>query len=144
MSTEDNKTLVRRFIEEGWNQKNLALFDELAASNFTHHDSDFPSVRTIQDYKQWFTDNRNAFPDFQLTIDALIAEGDQVVTRWTFRGTNTGDIVTPMHIPATGKRVTVSGVTISRIAGGKFVENWQHGDTMAFMQQLGVMPAPGQ
>ena len=144
MSTEDNKALVRRFIEQGWNQKNLALMDELAASNFTHHDPNFPNIRTREDYKQWFTDNCNAFPDLQLTIDDLIAEGDRVVTRWTARGTNTGDIATPMYLPATGKRVTITGVSISRIAGGKVVENWQHGDTMGFLQQLDVMPAPGQ
>ena len=144
MSIEDNKALVRRFVEQGWNQKNLAIFDELTASNFAHYDPDFPNVRTREDYKQWFAANRNAFPDFQLTIDALIAEGDQVVARWTFRGTNTGDIATPMHLPATGKRVQVSGITISRITGGKLTENWQLGDTAGFLQQLGVMPAPGQ
>ncbi len=144
MSTEDNKASVRRFVEEGWNQRNLALFDELTAPNFIHHDPDFPNVRTREDYKQWFTENRNAFPDFQLTIDDMIAEGDQVATRWTFRGTNTGDIVTPMPLPATGKQVTVSGITVSRFAGSQVVENWQQGDTMGFMQQLGVIPAPGQ
>ena len=144
MSAEDNKALIRRFVEQGWNQKNLVLFDELTASNFSHYDPDFPDVRTCEDYKQWFTANRNAFPDFQLTIDSMIAEGDQVATRWTFRGTNTGDIVTPMPLPATGKRVTVSGVTISRIIGGKIAENWQQGDTMGFLRQLGVMPGPGQ
>src|SRR5690348_11579748 len=144
MSTEENKALVHRFVEQGWNQKNLALFDELTASNFSHHDPDFPNVRTREDYKQWFTANLNAFPDFQLTIDAMIAEDDQVATRWTFRGTNTGDIVTPLPLPATGKQVAVSGVTISRIAGGKVTENWQQGDTMGFLRQLGVIPAPGQ
>ena len=66
------------------------------------------------------------------------------MTRWTFRGTNTGDIVTPMHIPATGKQVTVTGITITRFAGGKGVENWPQGDIMGFMQQLGVIPVPGQ
>ncbi len=143
MSTEDNKALVRRFVEEGWNQRNLALFDELAASNYSHHDPALPDLRTREDYKQWFTETRTAFPDFHLTIDDIIAEGDRVVTRWTFRGTNTGDLVSPMPLPATGKQVTVSGITVSRFAGSQVVENWQQGDTMGFMQQLGVIPAPG-
>jgi steroid delta-isomerase-like uncharacterized protein len=143
MSAENNKALIRRFVEEGWNQRNLALFDEFAASNFIHYDPATPTVRSREDYKQWFTETRNAFPDFQLTIDDMIAEGDQVVTRWTFRGTNTGDLVTPMHIPATGKQVTVSGITISRFAGSQVVENWQQGDTMGFMQQLGVIQTQG-
>ena len=144
MSTEENKALVRRTVEEGWNQGNVAVFDELLAPNFICHDPGVPDVRTREDYKRWATEIRNAFPDFHLTIDNLIAEGDQVVVRWTARGTNTGDIVTPMPIPATGKQVTVTGITIDRFAGGKLVEIWQQWDTMGFMQQLGVIPAPGQ
>jgi steroid delta-isomerase-like uncharacterized protein len=142
MSTEDNKALVRRAIEEGWNQGNVALIDELDAPNFIHHDPDFPNFQTREDYKQWVTEIRNAFPDLHLTIEDVIAEGGQVVARWTFRGTNTGDMVTPMHIPATGKQVTVTGITISRFAEGKVVEDWHQGDIMSFMQQLGLVPAP--
>ena len=63
--------------------------------------------------------------------------------RWTFRGTNTGDLVTPMPLPATGKQVTVTGITIVRLVGGKAVEVWSQGDTMGFLQQLGLIPAPG-
>ena len=78
------------------------------------------------------------------TIEDMIAEGDQVVVRATIRGTNTGDIVTPMHIPATGKQVTVSGMTIVRFAGGKGVEVWNLTDTLGIFQQLGLIPVPGQ
>ena len=144
MSTEDNKALVRRLIEEVWNQGNLTVFDEPSAPNFIHHDPDFPNFQTRKDYRQWVTQTRNAFPDLHLTIEDVIAEGDQVVTRWTFRGTNTGDMVTPLHIPATGKQVTVTGITISRLAGGKFIEDWHQADIMGFLQQLGLIPAPGQ
>ncbi len=65
-------------------------------------------------------------------------------TRWTFRGTNTGDIVVPMPLPATGKQVTVSGIAISHLAGNQVVEDWHQADVLGFMQQLGVIPAPGQ
>jgi steroid delta-isomerase-like uncharacterized protein len=143
MSTEDNKANDRRALEE-FNQGNVAAFFELFAPNFINHDPGAPWVRTLEDYKQWAIELRNAFPDCHLTIDDLIAEGDQVVVRWTFSGTNTGDMVTPMPIPATGKQVTITGITIDRFAGGKLVETWQHGDTMGFMQQLGLAPAPGQ
>jgi predicted ester cyclase len=111
--------------------------------SFIHHDPDFPNFHTREDYKQWVTEARNAFPDLHLTIDDMIAEGDKVVTRWTFRGTNTGDMVSPMHIPATGKQVTVTGITIDRFANSKFVEDWHQGDIMGFMQQLGLVPAMG-
>ncbi len=144
MSTEDNKAIVRRFIEEGWNQGNVALFDELTAPNWTYHDPSFPNVRTLEDYKRWTTETRSAFPDMYGTIEDMIAEGDQVVVRGTMRGTNTGDIVTPMHIPATGKQVTVSGMTIVRFAGGKGVEVWNLTDTLGIFQQLGLIPVPGQ
>ncbi len=143
MSTEDNKANDRRALEE-FNQGNVAAFFELYAPNFINHDPGSPWIRTLEDYKQWIIELRNAFPDGHLTIDDMIAEGDQVVVRWTFSGTNTGDMVTPMHIPATGKQVTITGITIDRFAEGKLVETWQHGDTMGLMQQLGLIPAPGQ
>ncbi len=65
-----------------------------------------------------------------------------MVIRWTWRGTNTGDIVIPMHIPATGKQVTVTGITISRFAGGKSVEDWHLADYLGLYQQLGLIPVP--
>jgi steroid delta-isomerase-like uncharacterized protein len=144
MSTEDNKAIVRRFIEEGWNQGHVALFDELTAPHWTYHDPSFPNVRTLEDYKRWTTETRSAFPDMSSTIEDMIAEGDRVVVRTTIRGTNTGDIVTPMHIPATGKQVTASGMTIVRFAGGKGVEVWNQTDTLGLFQQLGLIPVPGQ
>jgi predicted ester cyclase len=142
MSTEENKATVRRFTEEGWNQGNVAVFDELNAPNFIYHDPGAPQVRTIEDYKRWITENRSVFPDLHFTIEDLIAEGDQVVGRYTLRGTNTGEIVTPMPIPATGKQVTVTGIAIIRFAGGKGVEVWNQGDTLGLLHQLGLIPTP--
>ena len=144
MSTADNKANVRRWTEEGWNQRDWAVFDELAASNWVYHDPSLPNVHTLEDYKRWATETRDAFPDNHVTIEDMIAEGDQVVVRHTFRGTNTGDMVTPMPLPATGKQVMASGITIVRIAGGKGVEVWSQTDTLGIMQQLGLIPAPGQ
>ena len=144
MSIEENKATVRRAIEEGWNQGHVAVFDELNAPNFINHDPGAPGVRTKDDYKRWVTESRSAFPNLQITIEDLIAEEDQVVMRSTFRGTHTGDLVTPMPLPATGKQVTGTGITIVRLAGGKAVEVWTQRDTLGFLQQLGVIPAPGQ
>jgi predicted ester cyclase len=67
-----------------------------------------------------------------------------VAMRWTLRGIHTGDLVTPMPLPATGKQVTMTGISIIRFAGGKAVEAWSQGDTLGFLQQLGLIPAPGQ
>jgi len=88
MSTEDNKATVRRWIEEGGNQGNVAVFDELSAPNWVYHDPNFPDAHTLADYKRSITEARSAFPDFHTTIEDLIAEGDKVVMRSTWRGTN--------------------------------------------------------
>lgn len=144
MSTEDNKALARRLVEEIWNQGSVALIDELYAASFTHHDPAFPMFQTREGYKQWVSEARTAFPDLHLTIEDMVAEGDLVVSRWTFRGTNTGDLATPMPIPATGKPVTITGITISRLAAGKVAQDWHQGDMMGFMQQLGLIPVPAQ
>ena len=103
-----------------------------------------PVPRTTEDYKRWITETHKAFPDIHFTMEDLVAEGDQVAVRWTDRGTNTGDLVTPMPLLATGKQVTGSGIAIGRFAGGKVLEIWNQGDTMGFLQQLGVIPTPGQ
>jgi predicted ester cyclase len=84
---------------------------------------------------------RGAFPDFKVTIDDLIAEGDKVVIRATWNGTQKGEF---MGIPPTGKRVSFGVIDIIRMAGGKAVEHWGQMDSMGMMQQLGVAPAPGE
>lgn len=142
MSTEENKATMRRAIEEGWNQGNVAVFDELSAPNWIYHDPGNLDVRTLEDYKRFVSQTRSAFPDLHFTIEDLVAEGDKVVMRGTFRGTNTGDIVAPMPIPATGKQVTMTGISIARFAGGKAVEVWTQGDNLGLFQQLGLIPAP--
>src|SRR5260370_37813422 len=101
MSTEDNKATVRRFTEEGWNQGNVAVFDELNAPNWVYHDPGFPDVRTLEDYKSWVTETRGAFPHLHITIEELIAERDQVGRRGTARVAHTGGIVAPTPLPGT-------------------------------------------
>jgi predicted ester cyclase len=85
----------------------------------------------------WYT----AFPDGHAALEDLIAEGDKVVWRYTFRGTHQGEF---MGVPATGKVVTYTGIIISRIAGGKFVEDWESFDALGLMQQLGAIPQIAQ
>jgi len=121
----------------GWNQGKMELLDEFWAQNFVNHDPSNPEVRDLEGFKQWVVMVRNAFPDLNVTIDDLIAEGDKVVTRWTFRGTHKGEFG---KIPATGKQVSSTGITISRIADGKTVETWWSSDDLGLFQQLGLIP----
>jgi predicted ester cyclase len=81
----------------------------------------------------------NAFSDLHLTIDDIIVEGDKVAARFTFSGTHKGEF---LGIPPTNKKVTIWGIWIDRIAGGKFVESWVRYDSLSFMQQLGAVPKP--
>src|SRR5712692_3968146 len=120
MSTEDNKANARRFIEEVWNQGNLAVIDEITSPNYVDHDPAM-TVQGIEGLKQFVSMYLTAYPDTHFTIEDQIAEGDTVVTRWTARGTHKGPL---MGIPPTGKQVTVTGITIDRFANGKGVESW--------------------
>ena len=140
MSTEENKALARRGFEEVWNQKNLAIADELGVTDYVIHNPPL-STHGLEQYKQLVTMYFSAFPDLHITIEDQIAEGDKVVTRWTARGTQQGAF---MGIPPTGKQAVVTGITIDRFANGKAVETWNNGDYLGLLQQLGVVPMPGQ
>jgi len=138
MSAE-NKALVRRLFEELWSKGNLIVADELFAANYLHHDPSTPDLgRGPEGEKKRATLYRNAFPDLRVTIDDLIVEGDTVVTRWTARATHKGEL---RGIAPTGRQITVTGISIARISGGKFVEGWVNWDALGLMQQLGVQAA---
>ena len=137
--SEQNKALARRSIEEIWNQGKLAVIDELVASDATFHDPSVPGGKFTgpQGMKQFVQIYRGAFPDIRLTINDQIAEGEEVVTRWTATGTHSGEL---MGIAPTNKRATVTGVDIDRYQGGKVVEAWASYDMLGLLQQLGVVP----
>jgi predicted ester cyclase len=141
MSTEDNKAVVRRFYEEVMNKKNLAAIDEFIDPHGIDHALPPGMPGGIEGSKQFIGMYLAAFPDLHFTVEDMIAEGDRVVSRLTTRGTHKGAL---MGIPPTGKQVTITGIDINRIVGGKSVEHWLEMDTMGMMQQLGIIPAPGQ
>jgi len=132
MSTEQNKAVVRRFIEGAMNNLDTAYVDELFAPDYVNHM--MPGGR--EGFKQFFTMVRSTFPDlkFHNSIERLIAEGDQVVARVTFHATNAG------------KEATRSDLTEFRLANGKIVEDWPPSGTADLLQQVGVtLPSgPGE
>ena len=133
---EANKTVVVRILEI-FNQEDLAVADEIFATDFVNHDPSRPDVTDLESYKGWVVENRTAFPDFRVEIHYMVAEGDKVAARWTVTGIHQGEL---MGIPPTGKQMTQTGITIHRLAGGKIVESWWSSDMLAAMEQLGVMP----
>jgi steroid delta-isomerase-like uncharacterized protein len=136
ISATDNKAIARYLTEEVFNKGNLDAVDEIISPNFTHHD---PNTREFTSgpagYKQFLQGYRKAFPDLHITIEEQIAEGDLVVDRWVGRGTHQGEL---MGMAATGKQVSITGMTIHRIAEGKIVETWNNFDSLSMVQQLGI------
>ena len=120
------------------NEKNVSLLDDILAESYVDHNP-FPGQEPGREgIKQTLNTMLAAFPDLSVTVEDQIADGDKVVSRWTGTGTHSGEF---MGIPATGNKVTVTGMGIDRIAGGKIVEHWEEFDAMAMMQQLGVIPS---
>lgn len=141
--SEENRDLARRFMDEVYNKGNLDFIDELVASNWVDHDPNSPEGMSsgVEGAKQFAEMYRNAFPDLQITVEDLIAEGDKVVMRWTARGMHQEEL---MGIPPSGNRVEVTGINIDRIEGGKFVESWSNYDILGLMQQIGAVPSAEQ
>jgi steroid delta-isomerase-like uncharacterized protein len=138
--SEQNKALARRAFEEIWNAGNLAVIDELVASDATFCDPNVPGGEFTgpAGLKQFAQIYRGAFPDVRMTINGQIAEGDYVCTRWTATGTHKGEL---MGIAPTNKVATVTGIDIDRYQGGKVVEAWASYDMLGLLQQLGVVPS---
>jgi steroid delta-isomerase-like uncharacterized protein len=142
MSIEQNKALVRQMVEEIFNRGNMSRADEFLSPDFVENEELPPGIpQGREGVKQLATMMRNAFPDFKATIEDIIAEGDKVVIRMTWSGTQKGEF---MGVPPTGKSVSFGVLDIIRVSGGKFVEHWGQMDSMGMMQQLGAIPAPGQ
>jgi len=134
--TERNKEVVHRFVEEVQNQKRWETFDELNADDFVNLSAP-PGVPTDKEGGKMFLGAFiSAFPDSHVTIEDMVAEGDRVVTKKTFRGTHTGEL---NGIPPTGNRVSIQYVDILRLRDGQIVEHWLSMDQLSFMQQLGVI-----
>jgi predicted ester cyclase/quercetin dioxygenase-like cupin family protein len=138
-SAEENKAIVRHFIEELWNKRNKGVIDEVIDDNYINHDPAYPykHVPGPEGVESFFALYGFAFPDLHITIEDMITQGDKVVWRWTASGTHKGYL---MDIPPTNKPVTVTGIGISRILSGKIIEDWVNWDTLGMMQQLGVIP----
>ena len=136
--SESNKALLRRDLEEVWNQGNLDAIDELFAADVILHEAPPGALSGAEGVKQVVAGYRAAFPDLHFTIEDLIAEGDRVVNRWSLTGTHKGEL---MGIPPSGKQVTSTGISIVRIADGKIVEIWGASDQLGLMQQLGAVPS---
>ena len=133
--SEENKAIVRQFLDEFINQGNLSTFDELIAPDVIEHEDLGDLPKNAEGVKQFFAMIRSAFPDMKATIEDLIAEGNKVVVRSTWSGTHRGEF---MGLPATGKSVTFQVIDILGVEKGKISEHWGLSDTASLMQQIGA------
>jgi steroid delta-isomerase-like uncharacterized protein len=140
VSDEDNKALVRRFVDEVQSGGNIDLIDEICSPEFVNHSAP-PGIPADREGIKIVTAMfRRAFPDSYFTVEDMVAEGDKVATRKTFHGTHEGEF---MGIPPSGRSVSMGLIDIVRISEGRVVEHWSMGDSLGVMQQLGVIPQPG-
>ena len=134
--SKQNKALVRRWIEEIFNQGSMATVDEIVAAKYVHHDPLMPDIHGREALKQLVATLRAAFPDLRYTVDDLIEEGDKVVMRWTFRGTHR---VQYLGVAATNSLTEITGTTTLRLAQGRVAEHWFHCDSLGWMQRVGAV-----
>jgi predicted ester cyclase len=135
---DDNKALVRRYIEEVFNQRNLAAVETFLAPHGIDHTLPPTLPTDLTGTKTAIAMFLRAVPDLQVTLEDVVAEGDRVAVRYTSRGTQRGPFG---PIPATGRPVQISSYLTARIADGKIVEMWGLDDQLGLLQQLGVIPA---
>ena len=136
MSAEENRALAQRSWEIV-NQRNPDLIEEFYPPEFVWHEPD-RDIRGYEQAKQFVSTFFQAFPDINISVEDVIAEGDKVVSRYTFRGTHQGE--TEEFGPPTGRQIELKGITIHRIEGGKIVEDWDAYDNLTTLQQLGLAP----
>lgn len=135
-TTAENKALLRRAWDEFYGQGNLDSIEEFFRDDVIAHEPD-GDFRGIEEIRRYLATYLAAFPDQNVTVDDVIAEGDKVVSRYTVRGTHTGE--TEDFGPPTGKQVHLEGITIYHFKGGRLAEMWDRYDNLSVMQQLGLI-----
>jgi steroid delta-isomerase-like uncharacterized protein len=141
MSVDENKTIVRRFLEEAWNNQDLAVMDELLADDYVGHDPSIPGgdIRGRESLKAVLQVARAGMPDARIAIEDVLGEGDKTVVRFTVHGTHRGDF---LGIPPSGREVKVATLLLSRFAGARIAEEWVVKDMLGLLQQIGAIPTP--
>lgn len=138
MNAERAKRVIRRIAAEIWNQGRLEVVDEVMAPDGRYYGPHMPGgIGTRDDWRGAIGMYRSAFPDSHVVYDELLVSDDAVVGRWSATGTHTGDL--PVLL-ATGKAISISGITIYRMAGDQITEAWEQLDLLGMWQQLGSYP----
>ncbi len=138
--SQENLAVVRRAIEEVWNRGKYESLTELAADDIVIHATP-NDIHGHEGIRQYHDSLRQAFPDMHFRIEDQLVDGDRIATRWSAMGTHNGAF---QGLPATGKKVRMTGIEIYRFANGKVVECWPEANELGLLQQLGLLPTPSQ
>jgi steroid delta-isomerase-like uncharacterized protein len=137
----DLESLVRRrLVDDVWRAGNPDAVDAIFAPEFVAHDPDRPGLEGPDAVKRSVVAFHRAFPDFEITADDFLVADDRVVWRWTMSGTHRGPI---LGVDGTGRRVTITGLSLFRIRDEMMREGWIHWDALGLLRQLGALPAEG-
>lgn len=137
MSIEENKAVIRRYIEVGWSTGDMGAVADAVDPGYRRHQPNMAmTVESEKELEQLIGMYRAGVPDLDIKIEHMVAEGDRVVTRVICRGTHSGELA---GIPPTGKSVDFTATDIFQMAGGKVVESWHNVDDLGLLQQIGVI-----
>lgn len=136
MSTAQNKELVRDIFEQAFNKGNFTVFYYSFAADYVNHDRAIGDEGSSRGYARFIATLRAALPDLHVSVEEQFAAGDTVVTYYTMRGTQNGELV---GLPPTGRPLEVSGAEVVRIEGGKIAETWANWDVRGMLDQLGIL-----
>lgn len=138
----DIKEQIVKVYTEAYNKGNLAVLDNIIAADYLRYQPPIPTIKGIAAYKVYVADARNAYSDLEFKIEAVIAEGNISVARYTLHGRHTGTSPS-IHAQPTGNRVVMPGCIVSQWEGGKIAVDWAYNDFLGLLQQFGVYPLPG-
>jgi steroid delta-isomerase-like uncharacterized protein len=139
VSEEDNKAVIRRWIEAYNNRDMQAEADVLDPGYVAHVPAAPGPLEGLEAWRKFTAPFVEAFPDLRLTVEDILSEGDKVAARVVFHGTHRGEF---QGIAPTGKEVAFSSIEVNRVVGGKVEEHWVELDLLGLMQQLGAIPEP--
>jgi len=138
MSFDYLKAAIHLIYQEAWNWGNVEVLDKYYASTYVRHKPPFPDIVGPAAAKKFIADSRASYPDQYVTLHEVIVEGNRVVSRWTFKGTQVGESPTT-HVAGTGKPITFSGCNITHWEHGQIVEEWEYSDWLILLNQFGVI-----
>lgn len=138
--TDPNKKTVRSFIDRRFSEGDLTAVDEYLDEDFVNHDPPFGASADREGMRAASAMFRAAFPDWHSELHLLFAEGDLVAEVFAASGTHRGEV---MGVAPTGKQISLRGINVFRVGGGRIRERWGRLDDLGFLQQLGLAPVAG-